>query len=604
MIAQVFFLNSERALDCLPSGKPLKFVLLEHGPIFAALGSSLRERGSQEIPRADILAQVPDSLVEPYIRAMVDYGDPHDVLWWAHPMSRRLAIRDSLFEAVCWTIALDRYCRTNAATGLVVVTSWVALAEQLKRLSRTGFYQVKNIIERGWSWKEQLKVFPLVLVWSMLRLIYRKWLCARMLPPLSGQQRFPVLVMSNFDGHSFLKCSTRFQDVYWGPLLERALQGQNQVSFLVQVNVSMKKTIQMIRGVGTDRYVPKEAFLAWKDIPKIFVQAMRIAFPWRRPRGKWVMDGHDLGFLFNYFWDRGICSRGVVDCVAMYHSVARAARGGILKKFLFLFENKGIERAAVLALRRTSPQTVLVGYQHAALKPKDLHLSACFAGRERGLLPDRIITTGPAASEQLNKTFCYDRAILVDGCALRRSFMASVLKPRPSECRRLLVILSTDMNEYCETLRFLDLASKDCNRYDIVLRPHPDIDLNQALAIVGPLKLRFRVQGVGYPLEDALKEADVLVYSSSTVPLEALSCGVPLIHLQIAGVLDADTLFDYHGFKWNVDRPDAMIPAIESIWRVPADGFLSRQREAADYVQRYLRGVTEKYLRDIEETEG
>jgi hypothetical protein len=98
-------------------------------------------------------------------------------------------------------------------------------------------------------------------------------------------------------------------------------------------------------------------------------------------------------------------------------------------------------------------------------------------------------------------------------------------------------------------------------------------------------------------LEDALDWADVVLYTSSTVGLEAVAKGIPAIYLDLGTFLDTDPMFAWNKLKWSVQEPAELATTIASIGAIPADEFVSRQKQGQEYAVSYLRPLTEETLR-------
>jgi predicted glycosyltransferase len=103
-------------------------------------------------------------------------------------------------------------------------------------------------------------------------------------------------------------------------------------------------------------------------------------------------------------------------------------------------------------------------------------------------------------------------------------------------------------------------------------------------------------------LQEDLYWADVVLYASSTVGLEAISLGIPVIYLDLGSFLDEDPLLGWGGFKWPVTDPSALVDTIIRIEAIPDDEFRQLQRDGQEYAAAYLEPVTEEgLLRFLEE---
>ena len=88
----------------------------------------------------------------------------------------------------------------------------------------------------------------------------------------------------------------------------------------------------------------------------------------------------------------------------------------------------------------------------------------------------------------------------------------------------------------------------------------------------------------------------MVVYVSSTVALEALGRGRPVINLALSDALDPDPVLDPVEFHWVADTPAALAAALREIAALDPDEFERRRGQALDYVERYLREPTDGAL--------
>ena len=91
--------------------------------------------------------------------------------------------------------------------------------------------------------------------------------------------------------------------------------------------------------------------------------------------------------------------------------------------------------------------------------------------------------------------------------------------------------------------------------------------------------------------------ANVVLYASSTVGLEAIHLGIPVIYLDLGNVLDTDSMLGGNDFKWVVNDPSQLIETLRKIEALTESEFLDRQRKGREYATSYLKPVTDKSLR-------
>jgi hypothetical protein len=97
-------------------------------------------------------------------------------------------------------------------------------------------------------------------------------------------------------------------------------------------------------------------------------------------------------------------------------------------------------------------------------------------------------------------------------------------------------------------------------------------------------------------LETIFSQADLIVYSGTTVCLDALAQGIPVINVEFDDFLSPDPLFGFHDFKWTVKKPDELVSAFESIYKLTDSEYYSRQAKAFDFVRKYFYAVNNQNL--------
>jgi hypothetical protein len=98
-------------------------------------------------------------------------------------------------------------------------------------------------------------------------------------------------------------------------------------------------------------------------------------------------------------------------------------------------------------------------------------------------------------------------------------------------------------------------------------------------------------------LAQDLAWADAVLYASSTVCLEAVAQGLPVVQLELGGLLDPDPLVTCSAaLKWVVREAATLGPVLEQIETVSAEQFADRQQAAASSVRAYWLPATAERL--------
>jgi hypothetical protein len=168
-------------------------------------------------------------------------------------------------------------------------------------------------------------------------------------------------------------------------------------------------------------------------------------------------------------------------------------------------------------------------------------------------------------------------------------------KDRSSRVTQVLVALATSLEEYVGVLSFLEQAFSGASKYQLRIRPHPAFSLEAALAIAPLAGPKFYSESTG-PLTEDLEWADVVLYASSTVGMEAISAGIPAVNLDLGDFLNRDPLSGWIDFRWTAKLPSELPGIIESVLDMPQDEFGARQEKGRRYIATYLSPVAAENL--------
>ena len=90
--------------------------------------------------------------------------------------------------------------------------------------------------------------------------------------------------------------------------------------------------------------------------------------------------------------------------------------------------------------------------------------------------------------------------------------------------------------------------------------------------------------------------ADVVVYVSSTVGMEAVLRGIPVIYLDLGEPVDTDSIFACKEFKWTAYDPGDLMNIIKHIDSLSDDAYGEAQKQGCRYALSYLEPVDESNM--------
>lgn len=198
---------------------------------------------------------------------------------------------------------------------------------------------------------------------------------------------------------------------------------------------------------------------------------------------------------------------------------------------IYPFENQPWDKMLCLAAKELNKNIKLIGYQHSNVP---LLLLNYFLGTGESStmpLPHVIVTNGEYILNLLENAG-YEGVELVNGGALRYEYLHKIgtgLTKQKRQLKIILVALPYSRNLTEEMLLAIFNAFKDLTGEQIrfIIKFHPEVPLEHLKIELPPWPAHF--QKTDRPPSEILKDVNLVIYSSSTIGLEALLGRVPVI---------------------------------------------------------------------------
>jgi surface carbohydrate biosynthesis protein (TIGR04326 family) len=335
---------------------------------------------------------------------------------------------------------------------------------------------------------------------------------------------------------------------------------------------------------------PVEYFLSLKDAA-VCLKELYAAYPKRQMvRGRAEIDGVDLSSLVKGEIDRSFNSGQVLMNKALYCGIRNAVRRLKPDSVLSTFENRSWEKMIISASRDANPRVKVTGYFHTSLTPQHLHMLFEDGEKESMPFPDRIIVAGGTVQTILEDVCRFPKGIISVGCALRQEKLYAPSGDPGPVPEDILVVLASSTDEYVRMLQFLDRAVIG-DKYRIRIRPHPAISFTKALRIYTPGRLTYTLDSHKRSI-DSVRDARCVLYASSTVSIEAIAMGTPVVYIDFGNFIDTDPLFTARSLKWTCREPNELQSVIEKISSIDAVVMGDGRQEARTFARGYFREVT------------
>ena len=359
------------------------------------------------------------------------------------------------------------------------------------------------------------------------------------------------------------------------------------------LNAENYKDLVSISGV-----VPYQAFNCFYDYPMVFLEVLSSLF--NIPNGEAVVDGVSFKKLLKRQYYCEIFNPILLNALLMTKSISRILKKVKVDSVYMTYENINWERLFIKSVRLNSPNTTILGFQHAAISLACTNYFITADEEKNSPIPDYIITTGEAPARIIRDYSNIKKTPVISGCSFRLSNESQQHKPTRSLKKALLVALDGS-SESLECIQLIISQIDKLKNWEIILRPHPifpissclkgsDINLNHYSNIV--------VSKANSIIDD-LKNCSIVLYRGSTVAFEAIRYARPIIHLKQSELINYDPLYELDEFKQVITIESSIIKSLNKLISLTDEEYQSQLLEAQSYVNSYFEAVSNEKLEDI-----
>lgn len=379
----------------------------------------------------------------------------------------------------------------------------------------------------------------------------------------------------------------RLNDPYFGNLLDEIKRNRPELKsvYFGYVYSPIKDRINYLRNIEKHLWSPIFSYLKETDISWLY---NKVILELTNP--KYDLDPiEEKGFYPNLIIKEVILediSFGYINNLVMYLVGCRIRESNSIKRLIYPFENKSLEKCLLLGLNG-SIETI--GYQHSSITPR--HFSFLMGKEEIKVtpIPDKIITSGAVTKDWLINNGNFPGKRIIVGCSLRyKHNYIDKSNSFEAESAKLFLALSSGKEELYNGVRFLRELKYLNPRLILRLRTHINFPLN----LLPSEMFNWVNKNIEIRQETSLNEnfewADITLYVSSTVAVESLMYGVPVIHLDI-DKLNSDPLLSEVSNRWfasNIHDCNKVVTEIANL-TIAEKNYLSKG--AVSYINSYFK---------------
>jgi glycosyltransferase involved in cell wall biosynthesis len=462
-------------------------------------------------------------------------GDSSIDCWWLSSISEKNPFISNVFLYFCYVKLSQRILETIPGDLIIISES--------HDLSRTLFDYLTSLNRYKVSLANGGKDSPSERIRSNLRPVIKKaWFFAsffsritfaRIFRLLAGMRGIrprgpPAICIHSFTDDRSLTDPDHYQHIYFrglGPELERAGMPYSYLIDVLPTSSYISVIFRLLRYPESCYFL--EEYIGLSDLVKTerFVAGS----------GNWWDSGVSMGGVLmrqilhgELLRDRANTRRQ--EAYLRYCAGKRISSQTQLQRFVYIFENHIWEKMFCRAFRCFSPGTTLVGYAHSIVNT--MYTSYTVSEYEQDLLPlpDVIAVNGIRAKNVLEQSGFTGKKIAIVGALRYQHLVKKKFSGKGQKKKIVLVALSAGLNDSLELTQKVISALGNRKGFSIDLKCHPTLPFSIISRHIRTLPSNVCIRMD--PIERLLANSDVLLYAESTVCVEALAMGVPVVNVR------------------------------------------------------------------------
>ena len=489
-----------------------------------------------------------EALRESYLAYLYSIGRELNCLrWWITSLSYRSSYASETFRQACYLkIALDLVRSWEGPEPLVVVAD-KPLRRALER-NLAGHRGVKvHVMGPHQSfplrWAHDLTSMLAHRAIFMLRegrrIFQSRWMIPRRYVPTVET----TLILSGATP-SNLSRGGEFHTSFFGDLAVRLNELGCRVAIVPMIPPSVRYKGALLRlQEGSYPLLVPHRYLSFPDLIRTVISSLTKP---PLPRSIPALCGMDISPLIKEDLRTHWVSNQVMEPLMIAALVRHWAVLGLsIARIIYIYENQPWERALCWEVRRSLPGAKLVGYQHARLPLMELNWFLAPGEESDAPLPDRVVTVGKHSARLMTDDGYAPTRIRVGGAIQMQSLSDPGCQSVDSAASKtggvVLVSSSNGLEETAELAWMAMYLFDEDEGIRILMKCHPIMPFEKVSGIIGG-ELSTHVEVSDEPVIDLMRNSSVMVYSASTVCIQALAIGLPVVHLRPQFDFDLDPL--------------------------------------------------------------
>ena len=471
-------------------------------------------------------------------------------IWWAFNFTSKNPLSSDLFEKLMVVLAIIDIIDNNPIKQINFNNLTIG---QRKIINEYFGLKPKYFVKNFYNFFYKNKFFQFLKIIYLLIEIFFTFLSFK-----NKISKSNILLFTYIDGGK-----RNGKDTYFGNLLNKIIEDypKKKVAYLFYLD---RPYFKMKRDLSNEKanYNFIFKYLKLNDYAWSFIQVVKANFILIK-NSNFVFKNKNIS-LNEIVKETMVMelSRGFLDNILVYSASKRLRQAPELETIIYPFENKSLEKLLNLGL---NDKVKTVGYQHSSITPRHF----CFIMNDKEInrtpLPDKVVTLGEITKRWLTDNCNFPSSMVIKGVALRNNFSKLLNKKSFSaEKANLLFVFSSSKYEIKQSIKIIKDILIDYS-FNCRFRFHVNFPL-KSLSKENQKWVKSNIDLVKKnTLLNDFKWADITIYISSTVALESLLCGIPIIRLNIDKFNSDPLLNKKVPFKWSANSSTELVKSIYEI---------------------------------------
>lgn len=565
----------------------------------SAIEKILKEVSCDEIEINNYSEQFKEEFFKYYIEIIGKTGaELNSIYWWASFTASKNRFISKLLPSLWAYYVICKEVKENPSANILLISPPQQIIPALKQYCRENSIEFKKydyFFSDFYLSVRQNIIHFLKIVYFIFKNWYRIFFVRLQFKKRFGKislKKERYYVLRTWVYPSSIGNGNKYSDSFFGRLPDFLINKKKEVMILAGIINNYYDTVKNLAIVNDYLIIPQEFFLRYSDIVR---SAFEVLFNRIKIKNRIEFFNLDDSNIIQQELDKDWRDSVRVELLQK-HIIKNMTDHFNINTFACTYESNPWERVCFFYLKKYSPSTKIIGYQHAVVTRASANMFPVKEELSVMPMPDKIVTVGEVTKKIMENYGSYPENIIMPACALRHEYIYRLKKKDFIKNNTILVILE-GVPECYKLANFVFNALKD-STYHIIIRTHPgrsfdmikdglcfDINNNKNFSLSkSPL------------VKDDLMLTDVVIYWGSTVSLEALMIGIPVIHVNLNDFISVDPLFDCTFLKWTVKKETELLSVVSEIYNMSKEDYIAAYDKAKHYIERYFYRVNDENL--------